>query len=94
MTIETLRFILSVLVDYNPVTGQAEFDFLQFPEVFVLYRELERDSTVKASESHVREHWRKLLAESDIHMRLHKSVSKCERCIQLRISIRKVRNHT
>ena len=87
---EQLRFIMDALIDHNPVTGQSELDNLQFPEVYSMYSRLDSDSVVCPSEAYVRQLWNQLLAEEHVHMRIHKSVSKCDRCMELRTYIRKV----
>ena len=88
---ERLRFILEILIDTNPVTGQAELDNIQFPEVFAIFSKLDESTPVRPSETYVRQLWKELLHKQGIFVRLHKSVSKCDRCIQLRMCIRKVR---
>ena len=87
---ETLRFILEALLDWNPVTGHAELDELKFPEILTIFRQLTVDDVTRPSDSSVRQAWGEVLAEVNVKMRYRKSVSKCDRCLELRTRIRKV----
>lgn len=86
---ELLSFIVGVLVDYDPVTGQMQLDSIEFPEILELYRSMEVDSIRVPSDSYVRAVWSELVEEQNISIRDRKTVSKCDRCIELRSLIRK-----
>jgi hypothetical protein len=88
---EALSFIVGVLVDYDPVTGQAQLDSVEFPEILELFRNLEGPSSVSPpSDAFVRNVWKELIEERALSIRVRKTVSKCDRCIELRTLTRQV----
>ena len=88
---EALSFIVNVLVDYDPVTGQAQLDSIEFPEILELFRSLEGTSTVSPpSDAFVRNLWKEVIDERQLSIRVQKTVSKCDRCIELRTLTRQV----
>ena len=88
---EALSFIVGVLVDYDPVTGQAQLDSIEFPEILEFFRGLEGPSTISPpSDAFVRNLWKDIVEERKLSIRMRKTVSKCCRCIELRTLIRQV----
>ena len=88
---ESLTFIVGVLVDYDPVTGQEQLDSVEFPEILELFRALEGSSSIsRPSDAFVRGLWKQIIEERKLSIRVRKTVSKCDRCIELRTLVRQV----
>ncbi len=87
---DDIEFIVRLLSDVDPVTGQVQLDAITFSELYELFQGLNDDDAVPPSRSHVYAIWEKFLQDSTIHIRDMKTVSKCDTCINLRMRIRKV----
>ena len=88
---EDLAFMVTLLSDTDPVTGQVQLDSITFSEVFELYEQFNADCAVLPSRAHVHSVWEVFLDESGISIRDRKTVSKCDKCVRLRDAIRRVR---
>ncbi len=87
--IQELTFIINVLGDYHPVTGQLQLDTITFSEVWEIYQ-AERVHTILSSRSQVRRLWTRCIDDLKVSIREKKTISKCSRCIELRSEIKLV----
>ena len=85
-----LAFIVNLLSDIDPVTGQVQLDSITFTEVFELFARLNGDSVILPARSYVHSIWTSVVKQSSLSIRDVKTVSKCDRCIQLRSDIQNV----
>ncbi len=87
-----MDYIVSVLIDFDPVTGQGQLDSIEFNEILELYKSLDGGDCIKQpSDSYIRKVWADLVEDRQISIRDQKTVSKCGKCIELRTLIRTVR---
>jgi hypothetical protein len=89
-TREDLAFIANLLSDVDPVTGQVQLDSITFSEVFELFARLNGDAVILPARSYVHSIWTSVVKQSALSIRDVKTVSKCDRCIQLRSAIQNV----
>ena len=93
--VDDLSFIINLLSDTDPVTGHVQLDSITFSEVFKLYTRLNWNANVVLpARSYVHKIWTSLILEKSLSIRDSKTVSKCDRCIQLRTSIQNVSYHS
>jgi hypothetical protein len=87
---QNLQNIVNVLADFDPVGGRRQIDSLDFMEVWDLFQATRAPESPMVSKTTVRRAWNDVLRELDVSVRVCKSVSKCDRCIELRTMIRQV----